>query len=74
MTRHSYSLTVVMPIFAASEFSVRSLISLLRSVPSCEARLLHGTVLCMCFSEGGGVNAAHSLVRFVLFVVGGHVG
>ena len=49
MTRHSYSLIVVMSIFAASELSVRSLLSMLRSVASCESRLLHGAVLRVCF-------------------------
>ena len=47
MTRHSYSLIVVMPIFAASELPVRSLLSMLRSVASRESRLLQGAVLCM---------------------------
>ena len=61
MTRHSYSLMVVMPIFATSQFCVRSLISMLRSVASCESRLLHGTVLCV-FSDSGGVTETHSQV------------
>ena len=61
MTRHSYSLIVVMPIFAASELSVRSLLSMLHSVASCESRFLQGAVLCV-FSDSGGVTETHSQV------------
>ena len=49
MTRHSYSLMVVMSIFAAFELSKRSLLSMLPSVASCESLFLQGAVLCACF-------------------------
>ena len=49
MTRHSYSLMVVMSIFAAFELSKRSLLSMLLSVVSCESLFLQGAVLCACF-------------------------